>query len=171
MKQVLRTSRLELVAATLEMVTADLHRRDELPALLGAEIGEGWPPPLVDVRAMESIKQSLIAEPALGGWTTWYWILREPRILIGMSGFKSRPQNGSVEIGYTVLEQFQRRAFASEAVAAMTQWAFANGAETVFAETLPELIASQRVLTKNGFSQVDESSEPGVIRFERRNRP
>jgi [ribosomal protein S5]-alanine N-acetyltransferase len=165
MKLSLRTSRLELVAATLEMVMADLHRRDELPALLDAEIADGWPPPLVDVRAMESIKQSLIADPALGGWTTWYWILRQPRVLIGMSGFKSRPQDGSVEIGYTVLQQFQRQGFASEAVLAMTQWAFAHGTENVFAETLPELAASQRVLTKNGFSLAEKSSEPGVIRF------
>jgi [ribosomal protein S5]-alanine N-acetyltransferase len=168
MKLILRTPRLELVAATLEMVTADLHRRDELRALLDAEIGAGWPPPLVEARGMESIKQSLIADPMVGGWTTWYWVLRQRRILIGMSGFKTRPQHGSVEIGYTVLEQFQRRGLASEAIAAMTQWAFANGAETVFAETLPELIGSQRVLTKNGFSLVEESSEPGVIRFVRR---
>jgi RimJ/RimL family protein N-acetyltransferase len=42
-----------------------------------------------------------------------------------------------------------------------------NGVERVFAETLPELIASQRVLLKCGFKQTAPASEPGVIRFER----
>ena len=40
MSMVIRTSRLELVPVTLEIVEADLHRRDELPALLRAEIGD-----------------------------------------------------------------------------------------------------------------------------------
>jgi RimJ/RimL family protein N-acetyltransferase len=168
MSLIVRTSRLELVPATLEIVEADLHRRDELPALLRAEIGEGWPPPLYDVVAMEWLKRSLQNDPTSGGWTTWYWIQRRPRVLIGLSGFKSRPVNGAVELGYSCLEKFQRRGFATEVVTAMVSWAFANGAEMVVAETLPELMGSQGVLFKTGFSFVGEGSEPGVIRFEHR---
>jgi ribosomal-protein-alanine N-acetyltransferase len=164
----LNTPRLELITTTLEIVETDLHRRDELPALINAEIGEDWPPPLVDVAAMEYLKNSLRSDPELGGWTAWYWILREPRTLIGMSGFKSRPVNGRVELGYGVLPKYQRRGFASEVVGAMADWAFAQGVDYVFAETLPELIASQRVLVKTGFQFVGEGSEPGVIRFERK---
>jgi len=171
MNLILRTARLELIAATLEMVTADLHRREQLPALLRAEIGEGWPPPLYDVSAMEWLKKSLGADSTLGGWTAWYWIQRRPRVLIGLSGFKSRPKNGVVELGYSVVEKYQRRGFATEVVGAMVHWAFANGVERVLAETLPELIASQRTLLKNGFQYVGEGSEPGVMRFERRRRP
>jgi RimJ/RimL family protein N-acetyltransferase len=167
MKPIVRTARLELVAATLEIVTADLHRREQLPALLRAEIGEGWPPPLCDVAAMQLLKNSLIADPTVGGWTAWYWILRRPRLLIGISGFKSRPIHGHVELGYGVPPRYQRRGFATEAVNAMVDWAFANGVECVSAETLPELIASQRVLLKTGFSFAGEGSEPGVIRFTR----
>lgn len=168
MSTTVHTSRLELVPASLEIVEADLHRRDDLPALLRAEVGEGWPPPLYDVVAMEWLKRSLQNDPTLGGWTTWYWIQRQPRVLIGLSGFKSRPVNGTVELGYGCLQTFQRRGFATEAVAAMVTWAFANGAEVVAAETLPELMGSQGVLFKTGFSFVGEGLEPGVIRFERR---
>jgi len=167
MNLMLRTTRLELLPVTLEIITVDLHRRHELSALLRAEIGEGWPPPLCDASAMERVKRSLVTEPLLGGWTTWYWILRRPRVLIGLSGFKSRPVNGEVELGYVALKRFQRRGFATEAVDALTKWAFANGAEKVIAETLPELIASQRVLAKTGYRLVGRGSEPGVIRFER----
>ena len=162
------TPRLELVPLTLEMITADLHRRDDLARLLDAAIGPGWPPLLYDRSAMEWTKRGLVSDPMLGGWGASYWILREPRTLIGLGGFKSRPRNGRVELGYGVLPLYQRRGFATEATNAMMNWAFANGAETVFAETLPELIASQGVLRKLAFKYVGEGSEPGVIRFERK---
>jgi ribosomal-protein-alanine N-acetyltransferase len=156
MMPIVQTARLDLIPITLEIIEADLHRRDELPALICAEIGEGWPPPLMDVAAMEWTKRAVQADPALGGWTAWYWILRAPRrTLIGLSGFKSRPANGAVELGYSTLPAYQRRGFATEAVNAM-------------AETLPELIASQGVLVKTGFQFIGEGSEPGVIRFERK---
>ncbi|HEY0552186.1 MAG TPA: GNAT family N-acetyltransferase [Verrucomicrobiae bacterium] len=168
MSFIIRTERLELIPATLEIITTDLHRRDQLAALLRAEIGAGWPPVLFDVPAYEYVKRALQNDPTLGGWTVWYWILRRPRVLIGMSGFKSRPVNGGVELGYGCLDKYQRRGFASEVVNGMAHWAFANGVERVLAETLPELIASQRVLAKCGFRFIGEGSEPGVIRFERR---
>ena len=165
---VLRTARLELISTTLEIVTADLHQRELLPALLNARIGAGWPPPLIDVRVMERLKQSLTDQPEHEGWSAWYWVLRTARTLIGMSGFKSRPVGGAVEIGYSILPEFQNRGLATEALEAMVNWAFSHGANCVFGETLPELVASQRVLLKNGFTRVPTSSEPGVIRFERR---
>ncbi|HMJ90854.1 MAG TPA: GNAT family N-acetyltransferase [Candidatus Acidoferrum sp.] len=161
------TSRLELVQVTLPIVEADLHRRDELPALLDAEIAEGWPPPLMDVAAMERHKQAHIDDPALGPWSSWYWITLEPRVLIGLSGFKSRPQNGSVEIGYSLMPAYHGKGYATEAVNAQVKWAFENDVARVVAETLPELIASQRVLLKCGFKQTAPASEPGVLRFER----
>jgi [ribosomal protein S5]-alanine N-acetyltransferase len=165
---ILLTPRLELRPVTLEIVNADLHRRDELPALLDAAIGAGWPMELMDVAAMEWLKRSLQNDPALAPWTAWYWITRSPRVLIGASGFKSRPQNGEVEFGYGVLPLFQRQGFATEAISAMIEWAFANGAERLIAETLPELFASQALLRKCGFTSCGGASDPGVIRFERR---
>jgi ribosomal-protein-alanine N-acetyltransferase len=165
---VMRTARLELIAATLEFVAADLHQRELLPTMFNAQIGDGWPAPLIDVPVMLRLKQSLVDEPEHNGWTAWYWILGSPRTLIGMSGFKNKPADGAVEIGYSLLPQFQRRGFATEAVAAMVNWAFAHGAQCVFAETLPELFGSQRVLIRNGFVRTSVSSEPGVFRFERR---
>jgi [ribosomal protein S5]-alanine N-acetyltransferase len=167
MKPIVCTARLEFVPVTLEIISADLHRRDQLPRLLDAEIGEGWPPPLCDAAAMQRVETALVADPALGGWTAWYWILRNPRVLIGLSGFKGRPRDGVVEIGYTSLERYHRRGFATEAIHAMVDWAFAQGVNCVAAETLPELVASQRVLLRTGFSFAGEGAEPGVMRFTR----
>ena len=160
------TQRLELVPVTLAIIQADLHRRDELPALLNAALGKGWPPPLVDVAAMQRHKDAFIKDPDPGPWTSWYWITRQPRVLIGMSGFKSRPKDGVVEIGYSAIPPFQRRGYATEAVTAMVEFAFANEVNCIAAETLPEIIASQRLLLKCGFKSCGQGSEPGVIRFE-----
>jgi RimJ/RimL family protein N-acetyltransferase len=88
-------------------------------------------------------------------------------VLIGLSGFKGRPRQGVVELGYTLLAQYQRRGLGTEAIKAMVDWAFAHGVKCVAAETLPELEASQRLLRKSGFSSSGEGSEPGVLRFTR----
>lgn len=68
-----------------------------------------------------------------------------------------------------MLPSHQGRGLGAELVGALTGWAMGHAeVEIVFAETLPELKASQRVLEKNGFVRVPNVSEPGVIRFERR---
>lgn len=164
----LKTRRLELVPATVQTVRAQLHGRNELPRLMQVKLGRGWPPPLCDVRALRRVERALESDPALGGWTMWYWILQESRAVIGVGGFKDRPFHQTVEIGYNVLSAYQRRGFATEALGALVSWAFQHEVECVIAETLPELIASQRTLVKLGFVEVGQASEPGVVRYERR---
>ncbi len=164
----MRTARLDLVPATLEIVTADLHCRDELPALLSAKVGAGWPPPLINVEAMLRIKESF-AEGDPQGWSSYYIVERSANVLIGLAGFKTKPVEGAVEFGYTLLPDWQRLGLGTEVVGAMAEWALSQPeVSCVFAETLPELTASQRVLEKNGFGSASNASEPGVIRFERR---
>jgi RimJ/RimL family protein N-acetyltransferase len=72
-------------------------------------------------------------------------------------------------MGYTLLPAFHQQGFGTELVAALARWAFTHPElQILFAETLPELVASQRVLGKNGFLRGGNPSEPGVIRFERK---
>jgi uncharacterized damage-inducible protein DinB len=86
----------------------------------------------------------------------------------GIVGFKGRPNaEGTVEIGYSVLAEYQRQGIASEAAAGLVEQAFRAGdVRRVIAETLPALTGSIRVLERNGFRLIGEGSEPGVIRFE-----
>ena len=67
---------------------------------------------------------------------------------IGNGGFKGRPDaDGSVEVGYSVMENYQRNGFAPEAVEALVDWAFGyREVQRVIAQTLPELRPSIRVL-------------------------
>jgi ribosomal-protein-alanine N-acetyltransferase len=165
----IQSPRLDLVPATLALVTADLHERDRLPALLDAAIGSGWPPPLMNVEAMQRMKEALSTNVPHEGWTAYYVVERSGRVLIGIGGFKAKPRDGAVEMGYSLLPLFQQQGLGTELVGALATWAFTHPElKVLFAETLPELIASQRVLEKNGFTRGGEPSEPGVIRFERR---
>ena len=97
--------------------------------------------------------------------------------LIGTVGYKGPPADGTVEVGYGIVREHQRRGYATEATEALIARAFEFSEVTrVIAETLPELTASIGVLEKCGFHRVEESpelesSEPGVIRFARERSP
>jgi RimJ/RimL family protein N-acetyltransferase len=167
----LKTSRLELVSGSYEHAHAEKFNRKKLSELLDAEIPIGWPPPLNDEQSMNFFLKYSEENPDAGGFTFWYIILPEgdSRKAIGNVGFKGMPDTtGTVEIGYSIMESHQRNGYAPEAVAVIVDWAFSQpGVKRVIAETLPELVASQRVLEKNRFQFIGEGSEPGVIRYER----
>jgi len=88
------------------------------------------------------------------------------RTLIGTAGYKGPPVDGAVEIGYGIVRDHRRLGYASEAVTALLERAFAQrSVEQVVAETMPELVGSIGVLRKAGFSHAGAGSEPGVMRF------
>lgn len=164
----LETERLRLVPATLELADADLHNRLEFIHQLGASVLDGWPPPLNDENSMRYTVDFLRRNPEAAGWAAWYLIAKKHKpVVIGQSGFKGPPIAGTVEIGYSLLPQFQGKGYASEAVAALLDWAFGHAeVERVIAETLPELAPSIRLLERAGFAKIGKGSEEGVIRFE-----
>lgn len=167
------TDRLELIAATEDLVRAEIEDRAKLACLLDANVPTAWPPQYNELQTMNYTLERLEGQCENIGWWNWYFLLRDDLrgtyTLVGNGGFKGRPdENGMVEMGYSVLDAFQNCGYGSEAVQALMTWAFSHPEVTsVSAETLPELIASQRVLEKNGFACVGEGSEPGVIRFVR----
>ncbi|MEK7316386.1 MAG: GNAT family N-acetyltransferase [Candidatus Eisenbacteria bacterium] len=170
----LRTTRLELVAATLEMSLAERDDPSRLERDYGIRLALPWPPPLNDEASLAWSISVLREEQGVAGWGYWYLTIPAAsegvaRLAIGNGGFKGSPDaTGTVEIGYSVLEEYQRRGYASEAVEAMVAWAFLQrGVRRVIAETYPVLIGSIGVLKKTGFRRVGPGSEEGVIRFER----
>ncbi|MGH7701955.1 MAG: GNAT family N-acetyltransferase, partial [Gemmatimonadales bacterium] len=61
----------------------------------------------------------------------------------------------------------QGAGYASEAVAALSRWAFSHPeVSRVIAETYPELGASRRVLERNEFRLAGSGSEERLLRFE-----
>ena len=166
------TARLELVAGTAELTRADLSDRERFAQLLGALVPPAWPPPLNDTASMEWAARFQKENPGAHGWGVWYFLLRDDhsgsRVAIGNGGFKGRPSaDGTVEIGYSLLEEHHGRGYALEAVRKLIEWAFGHPEICrVTAETLPELTPSIRLLEKCGFQFVSLGSEAGAIRYE-----
>jgi len=164
------TDRLELIAGTPELVQSEMTS-SRFTALIDARIPKAWPPEGHHPGTMGFTAQRLGEGSDQIGWWCWYFVLldknKNERVLIGIGGFKGQANpDGMVEIGYSVLPEFQRLGYATEAVKALISWAFSHVTiEGVIAQTLPELIPSIRVLEKNGFIKIDGDSKPGVLNF------
>ncbi len=146
------TARLRLTAATVALARAELSDRSEFARLLQAAVPASWPPEsLAD--ALPFLLAQLEAAPDRAGWFGWYAVtLAEPSVLVASAGFFGPPSSGAVEIGYSVLPQFQRNGYATEMVAALVRLALAQpGVSRVLAHTEWANPASVRVLTKAGF--------------------
>ena len=175
----LRTERLELVPASAECLCAELEGRDALRLALSAQIPASWPPGLYDRVAVHFYLAQLNAGGGSAHWGAYYLVGRPPggggRVAIGVGGFKGNPDaEGTVEIGYSVLPDFQHRGFAGEAVQGWLDFAFHQPAVVrVIAHTLAHLEPSVRVLERAGFSfagQAEDATAPTdviVLRYER----
>ncbi|MEO8103180.1 MAG: GNAT family N-acetyltransferase [Betaproteobacteria bacterium] len=167
--QVLRTERLNLVAAGLTQLDAELESTAALGRVLAAEIPSGWPPGEYDRGAVEFFRSQLAVNPQAVGWYAWYAVLRgdaaRPAILAGAGGFFGAPDsNGVAEIGYSIVPEFRVRGLATELVAALVVFALdAPGMRLVVAHTKPENVGSIRVLERCGFRVVGPGDEPGTV--------
>lgn len=161
------TRRLRLIPTTIDLLHADLAGPVALSAALGFEVPVSWPPEHYDAEDMRRTLGQLEQDPAAAAWTLHYVVTTGGQVA-GIAGYKGKPApEGTVEIGYSVLERFQRDGIAAEAAGALVERAFQSPeVQRVIAETLPHLLPSIRVLEKNGFRPVGQGSEPGVIRFE-----
>src|SRR5881397_1101624 len=165
------SERLEMIAATPEMIRAEIHDRVGFTRLVKAQVPPGWPPPLNDERSQQWTLQFLISNPDAVGFGYWYIALLDPRAggtsLVGIAGFKGKPTpDGTVEVGYSVMEDRQRNGYGTEAAAALIAWAFEHSeVRRVVAETYPHLRPSIRVMERNGMSFLGSGSEEGVIRY------
>ena len=165
------TQRLELIPATTDLLAAALEGPAALEAALNARVPSSWPPEFLDPPALEFTRDRLAEAPGDGAWWMYFIVLpagRNERVLIGTAGYKGPPAaDGTVEIGYGIVTEHQRRGYASEAARGLVARAFrVPEVHRVIAETLPDLTPSIGVLRRCHFDLVGEGSEPGVIRFE-----
>jgi RimJ/RimL family protein N-acetyltransferase len=176
--RVLSTHRLHLVPATVEHLRAELESREALSRVLGIPVPSTWPPALYDEDAIRATLVELETDPGQAGWR-FYYLVRRPGLaravtLVGAGGFKGPPdQHGSVEIGYSVLPEHQRRGYATEAVLGWSAFAFDSPeVRRVTAQTLLTLPASIRVLERAGFTFVGAGDDPHapeghpIVRYE-----
>ena len=171
----IRTRRLDLVPATGEILSADLNDHKRLSRLLDAEVPAAWPPAEM-TREVLSEFYRMETEKTDPLFACWYWVRDEPsaagRVLIGSGGTGSAISGPeTVLLGYSVLDAFQNRGYATEAVLGMIPAIFSHPRiSRIMATTFPELKASIRVLEKTGFTctgptQAGEGLEEGSLGF------
>lgn len=166
----LTTDRLDLVTATAQHVLVAQQDATKLGRLLGADIPADWPPALVDDAVLRFTLDQLHRGPDQIGWWMRYVVLRrgpEDRpVVVGVAGYKGPPADGRLEVGYSVVDGFRNRGFATEVTKALADWAFEqDGVQRVVAHTLPEHGASIRVLEKCGFTSDGDGDEAGTVRY------
>jgi RimJ/RimL family protein N-acetyltransferase len=113
-----------------------------------------------------------LEEPGAEPWMLGFALVeRASGAEVGSSGFKAPPADGMVELAYGVAKEFRGRGYATEAAAALVQFAADSGAVSVVrAHTLVGPNASTRVLQKCGFRLLGEVIDPEdgpVWRWER----
>ena len=97
----------------------------------------------------------------------WYaiWNMElkdESGIIAGDFCFKGLGDDGVVEIGYGLKEEYRHHGYMTEAVIAITEWALSqDGVKQVEAETDAENIDSQKVLFQSGFVSNGKVGEEG----------
>ena len=152
----IHTARLDLIPATLGMLRCEGTDPDRLGELLDAKIPLSWPPPLLDQETLDQFI-SIMSGNSDPYFCSWYWVLdattSSGRVLVGSGGTASCPGVfGTAMIGYSVLEEYQRRGYATEAVGGLIGAIFSDPSiAQICATTYPELKASIRVLEKNQF--------------------
>lgn len=137
---VLETARLilrELTEADLDFIAAlvgDAEVMRHYPRTLSREEARGW----IDRCA---------ARYARDGHALWLAIDKASREPVGQIGLLSQTVDGvsEPEVAYLVHRPFWRRGFASEAAAAVRDWAFSRGHDHVISLIRPENLPSQGV--------------------------
>jgi [ribosomal protein S5]-alanine N-acetyltransferase len=167
--EVLETERLLLIGVTLETLEAEL-RGQALGEVVPATVPASWPPPYWDANAIAYLLERMRRVPEARGWCRYIALKQAggaPPMLIGSCGCTEPPETvEDVEIGYSILAEYQRRGLVTEAIRRFLPWIFGHSnVHSVCAQTYPQLAGSIGVLRKCGFVLDGTGKDPGTVLF------
>jgi RimJ/RimL family protein N-acetyltransferase len=124
----IRTQRLELRPLAAEAIEALLAgERARLTALTGADFPLPVAPPPYMAESLPVVRDRLRANPEEGDWWNWLVIRQDNREAVGSVAFGGKPDPaGAVLLGYAMYPEREGKGYATEAVRAMVEWAFAQ---------------------------------------------
>ena len=94
-------------------------------------------------KAYQEMLDGYLAHPEQGEWYAIWMVTRRDGVQVGDLCFKGLNEDGSVEIGYGINDEFQGQGYATEAVIATVDWALRqSGVLRVEAETEPDNTAA-----------------------------
>ena len=111
----------------------------------------------------EMLEGSLLNPDRRIWYAIWNMELKdEPGIIAGDFCFKGIGDDGVIEIGYGLKEEYRHHGYMTEAVKAITEWALSQeSVKQVEAETDERNAASQNVLFRSGFVRNGKMGEEG----------
>ena len=142
----IRTERLRLYPAS----------REQMESTIASEQDEELK------KAYSEMLEGCLRHPGQWDWYAIWMMEKRDGTHIGDLCFKGLREDGAVEIGYGILEEYQGQGYATEAVRAACRWALGHAeVKTLEAETEAGNLASQRVLEKCGFRPDGTFGEEG----------
>lgn len=154
----IETEHLRLIACDPAILSTAIAGNEPLERYLNVTVPAHWTE--FGHRALTTSLHKLTSDETELGWWTYFPIHKSDNTLIGTCGYKGKPANGRVEIGYEITKTYRNKGLATELVSALVRTAFVNnGVSTVEAHTLGETNASTRVLAKCGFTIVAELTD------------
>ena len=114
--------------------------------------------------AYKEMLNGCIENPEQWKWYAIWMIELKDGTHIGELCFKGLNSTGIVEIGYGIIEKYQKHGYATEAVKAISNWAFKEPKViAIEAETDENNTASKRVLEKCGFVFTGKKGIEGLL--------
>lgn len=160
-----------MISSSATHIRIELETPELLAEKLNAAVSTEWPSGEYDRDAMEFFLRCFeTGGDAAQGWYGWYAInidsTEGARALVGAGGYFGPPDaDGVVEIGYSILPEWQQRGYATEMVKMLVTHAFSFGnIDKIIAQTALENVASSKVLINSGFNCV--GCDEGNLRFE-----
>lgn len=158
------TERMMLIPFTTEIIQATIQQDNKRLLKLGINPTKGWPEPELR-EALPYFNQQII-DHGVTGYNSWLMLDKQTKDIIGSLGFINEPDNnGSVEIGFGVVQQKRRKGYCEEAVKALIIWASAKQeVKLITAQCNKDNRKSINLLKKIGFKE--KGIEKSIINWE-----
>jgi len=160
----LLTARLRLAAVTSEHLDAEANEPQKLGSLIRVRIPAEWPDVNWDANVFEVIQRQFAKFPNTRGWHRYVILSGNDPVLIGTLGAFPKTDD-EAEVGYGILQNWQRNGYATEGVKALIQSLFEQGVKSVFAHTSSHMQESIRVMEKCGLTYEAPGEEEGTVRY------
>jgi [ribosomal protein S5]-alanine N-acetyltransferase len=154
------SDRLIFIPFTLDVATSILEGQLDALIPLGLKVDNNWP----DAESIETLPKiivnlKLVTEPT--GFESWMIVKKENMVVIGDAGFKGKPNSeGEVDLGYSIIEQEQKRGYGFETASKLVDWAFSQSEVSfITASCFINNIGSARILEKIGMQETSRDVE------------
>jgi len=163
-----RSDRLEILPLSADAIDALLQGdAGRLRSVTGAEFPLPVAPPPYMADSLPVVRDRLRAKGLEAEWWNWLIVRQDNREAVGSVAFGGRPDaTGAVLIGYAMYPGREGQGYATEAVRAMVDWAFAQSGVKVVRALAPVWnTPAVHVAEKVGMRPVasDEDDEIGEV--------